>query len=179
MLAGVHRDKEHIHLHVAVSALKYRTGESVRMSHSEFTKLKNNFQKYHQIKYPEIKMSFPEHGKGKVNLKDRDWYAINKKKRDLTKSELTRQINFCLSVAKSKSEFYDMLLKKHIFTYERSGHSEGVIKDDSKFRFRRLGVDMEKINELPELNERDKKALDEIDLLRSRKVEDRDRGPDK
>lgn len=63
MLGAVHRDKDHIHLHLCVSALKFRTGKSFRLSKAELQNLKISIQNYHKLKYPELSQSSPEHGK--------------------------------------------------------------------------------------------------------------------
>lgn len=62
-LCVVHRDKEHTHLHILLSAVDYKTGVSNRLSQKEFENAKLETEHFTKEKFPEIKYSSIEHDK--------------------------------------------------------------------------------------------------------------------
>jgi hypothetical protein len=155
-LGAVHCDTDHVHIHLAVSALEYRTGKSFHVAKPELHQLKSEFQRYHKEKYPEISKSFPEHGKGKVYLTDRAWQKAHRVERDQLKIEISQKVRECLDKSQNRTEFLNMLRDANIHHYERSGRLEGIMTaDGTKFRFSRLGF-AEKISALPILEETQK-----------------------
>jgi hypothetical protein len=178
MLGAVHRDKGHIHMHFAISGLKYRTGQSARMSKGELLKLKQDFQKYHNQELG-ITKSNPEHGKGILYLKDKERYGIIKDSRIKKREELKGIIQFCLNKARSKREFFDMLLDKNLPYYERNGVATGIVVDESKYRFSSLEIDNEKYHCLKDVDTDIEKAMSELERIRitrkqSLDIEDRE-----
>src|SRR5690606_18650015 len=65
-IAAIHQDKDHAHIHVATSGVKYRTGLAHRLAHQDLHQLKVTMQEYHKDKYPFLSFSNPDHGKRKV-----------------------------------------------------------------------------------------------------------------
>jgi hypothetical protein len=61
----VHRDKEHTHLHILLSAVEYKTGLNTRLSRTAFKELKLEMERYTLDKFPEIKHSKVQHEKVK------------------------------------------------------------------------------------------------------------------
>ena len=77
-LASSHQDKEHIHLHIVMSTIKYLTGESNRLSRQEFKEIKLALDTYQKEKFPELVNSLPNHGKSKsVQLTDQEYGLLN------------------------------------------------------------------------------------------------------
>jgi hypothetical protein len=63
-----HMDREHIHLHVAVSATNI-LGKSSSISKQAFGQLKISMDKFQREKFPELSHSLPQHGKKKEEQK--------------------------------------------------------------------------------------------------------------
>lgn len=63
-----HIDREHIHLHVAVSATNI-LGKSSRISKHAFEQLKINMDRFQKEKFPELSHSLPQHGKKREEQK--------------------------------------------------------------------------------------------------------------
>ena len=63
-----HLDREHIHLHVAMSATQVN-GKSSSISKARFAEIKQELDRYQQEKYPELVHSLPQHGKQKEAAK--------------------------------------------------------------------------------------------------------------
>jgi len=62
-LATVHRDKSHVHLHILLSGVEYRTGNSIRVTRDEFKKVKQEIEAYQAKEYPELFKSAINHDK--------------------------------------------------------------------------------------------------------------------
>lgn len=63
-----HMDREHIHLHCAISATQLN-GKSSRISKREFEELKIKMDKYQKELFPELSHSLPHHGKKREEQK--------------------------------------------------------------------------------------------------------------
>lgn len=170
MLGAVHRDKEHVHVHMAVSALKFRTGTSFRLSKMELRELKVSLQEYHKQRYPEISKSFPDHGKGKAYLKDAQWYALHKEQRNLLKEQINDKVRSCFERATSQKEFLELLREEDLHHYERNGIAKGIEYEDTKFRFSGM-LEPEQYESLPVDLTEENKALDEIRSIREEREE--------
>jgi len=168
-LGAIHVDKEHIHLHIAVSGLTYRTGKSFYLPKDKLIELKKELQDYQKEKYPELKHSLPKHGGRKEYLTDREWQANKKEGRNSIKEKITPIVQFAFEKAGTQKEFLDLLSKHNLHYYERNGVPTGLVVDETKIRFTRLGISKEQINKLPMDLTEDKKALKEIEKLRQEK----------
>jgi len=165
MLGAVHRDKEHVHLHVCVSALQFRTGTSFRLSKGELRELKVSLQDYHKQKYPGISKSFPEHGKGKAYLKDFKWHALQREQRNLLKEQINDKVRSCFEKSASQKEFLELLREENLYHYERGGKPYGIEYEDTKFRFSGL-LEPEQFESLSIDLKEEEKTLDEIRSIR-------------
>lgn len=65
----VHKDKEHTHLHILLSAVEYKTGLNTRLSRTEFKELKLEMERFTLDRFPEIKHSKIQHGQVKKKIR--------------------------------------------------------------------------------------------------------------
>lgn len=165
-LGAIHQDKEHIHLHVAVSGLAYRTGKSFYLPKDKLNELKKELQEYQKEKYPELKHSLPKHGGRKEYLSDREWQANKKEGRNSIKEKIEPLIKEAFGKAGSQKEFLELLTKQNLHHYERNGIATGIIVDETKIRFTRLGISKEEINKLPMDINAEKLVLHQIQQIR-------------
>ena len=131
ILAAVHFDKKHVHCHFMVSALHYRTGKSFGLNKAQLLELKTSFQKYHQLHYPELTKSAPDHGRGGRYVGEKEWRA---KQREL----IIERVQECFRKARSQSDFLELLREADLHHYERNGKPTGIEHEGTKFRFTRL-----------------------------------------
>ncbi len=154
-----HVEKDHVHLHCAMSATKYLTGKSSRISKGDFAKLKVQLQSYQKTKYPELTNSLPKHGKENGYRKD---IRANQKK------TLETDLQTLYETAKSKKAFLEELQKLGHEPYFRNEQLTGIkYQGDMKFRFTRLGYEPQKLDALDERVSEEKQKLDELESLRS------------
>ena len=62
-VAVPHFDKDHIHIHLCVASIEYRSGSSMRMTKTQFRQFKHKVQEYQVEHYPELTHSLVDHGK--------------------------------------------------------------------------------------------------------------------
>jgi len=163
MLGGVHKDKNHIHLHFCVSALHYRTGKSFGLNKRQLLGLKQSFQEYHKRKHPELTMSMPEHGKGERYKSHAQWHAKQREK-------IINTVTSCFAQATTQQEFLALLRDRELHHYERNGKPTGIEYEGMKFRFSRLLPENE-YGSLPNDSRQEDIALTEIQAVRERQRE--------
>jgi hypothetical protein len=166
-----HRDKDHVHIHFCTSGLEYRNGKAFRLSKEDLHLVKTKLQEYHKEKYPQIDQSTVGHGKGKAYVTDREWYATHKAQRTLHKETLKHHLKDAFSKAKTQNEFLALLREAGLHHYERNGKPTGIVFEDMKFRFTRLGMEKEQLYSLPIDKTEEQKVLDEIQHIRESRSE--------
>lgn len=138
VVSVAHFDKDHHHLHFAISGVNYKVGSSSSISKSRFAEIKKEVQEMQQSKYPELIHSVVNHEKrqdfAKESLLDRV------EERRLTNKEI---ISFTLQEAFKKSnserQLISNLKEEGIEAYHRNEKLTGVWFEGRKYRFRTLG----------------------------------------
>lgn len=91
-----HTDRNHIHLHFAVSGNQI-SGKSSRLSQKEFSNLKKNLDAFQKEKYPELANSLPRHGRSKERANARHLHVQesekSKEEKELTELSQLRRNN--------------------------------------------------------------------------------------
>ncbi|MDB5124821.1 MAG: mobilization protein [Mucilaginibacter sp.] len=170
LLGAIHHDKEHIHVHFCVSALKYRTGTSYGLSKAKLSELKVSLQRYHRDKYPGITESFPEHGKGKAYVTDRAWQAKHREERTKRKEMIMEMVRNCFERSQSQTHFLELLRSNDLHHYERDGKAAGIEFEGTKFRFSRL-LETSQFESLPVDFSEEEKVLADIQSIRKQRGE--------
>lgn len=169
-LASSHHDKDHIHLHILMSSTKYMTGESNRISKKEFHELKMALDDYQKEKYPELIYSLPNHGKlTKVQSQDIS-YPFKDSIRTLSqKQQISETIKEVYGKTNSSKEFLSQLKFEGLEPYYRGGSVYGVEDQGRHFRFKTLGFDVNKLDELDKKPSKEEIELQELSDLRESK----------
>ncbi|MBK8954992.1 MAG: relaxase/mobilization nuclease domain-containing protein [Saprospiraceae bacterium] len=174
-IASLHWDKEHIHLHIVMSSIKYLTGESNRISRQEFKEIKLALDSYQKEKYPELVNSLPNHGKSKnTQLTDQEQGLLNMDRKLSQKQELLETIQAVYDSSKSVDNFLSELKSKGYEPYYRGGRLYGL-EDVSErhYRFKTLGIDLNMLEEKDRQAQVEAKQLQELVSLRESKSQDR------
>jgi len=169
-LASSHHDKDHIHLHILMSATKYMTGESNRISKLEFHELKLALDAYQKQKYPELIHSLPEHGKRtKVQSPTKENLIQNDNVKLSQKQQISETIAVVYGKANSSQEFLSQLKFEGLEPYYRSGSVYGVEDQGRHYRFKTLGFDINKLDALDKKSTKEEIELQELSDLRDSK----------
>jgi hypothetical protein len=172
-LAAFHEDKDHAHIHFAVSGVKYKTGMAHRLSKDGMRSLKDNIQIYQQKRFPELSFSLPNHGAGKGYKNDKE-YFLEKRKNDRSnaKEMLREQVATLHAQATNQQEFLELLRDAGLHHYERNGVPTGIVHEDIRFRFSHMDIPMDTL--AIDLTQ-EQIALQQIQDIRRRRYEmDRD-----
>ncbi len=178
-VGSVHLDRQHTHLHIAMSATQL-DGKSSRISKKEFEDVKVKLQEYQKQKYPELSHSLPEHGRSKKQEKTKyEKHDIKRNERAVDKN----LIHECLETAypqASSTQHFLSLLKEHGYSaYYRAGRLTGIQSEQGlKFRFSRLGVDMDRLKELDGKAFKEQQTLQELKQIRQRDMRELGRSID-
>lgn len=169
-LASSHHDKDHIHLHILMSATKYLTGESNRISKLEFQELKLALDAYQKEKYPELIHSLPDHGNlSKSHSLDISYPFKDSDKTLSQKQQISEKIAEIYGKANSSQEFLSQLKFEGLEPYYRGGSAYGVEELGRHLRFKTLGFDINKLDELDKKQNTDEHKLQELSDLRESK----------
>ncbi len=171
-LASSHYDKAHTHLHVVMCATKYLTGESNRISKKEFQELKLALDAYQKEKYPELIHSLPEHGKSLHGRGAEKEYQFREGKLS-QKQQILVTVESIYRQSKSLDHFLAQLISEGYQPYHRGGRLYGLENEEGRhFRFKTIGYDKNKLEELDRQHEHEEKELQEIrDLRESKSLE--------
>ncbi|TAH40042.1 MAG: hypothetical protein EYC69_12080 [Bacteroidetes bacterium] len=151
-----HFDKDHFHVHICSSGIEYKTGKSLRLSKQELQKLKKGIQQYQIEQFPELSNSIVKHGvKNKQRLSEKEYQAKLRTGRATNKEEILKTLNDCFKQAKNKESFFGLIKKVGLETYNRNGQVTGVLHNNYKFRFNRLGFNEKNFDELSKVSKRE------------------------
>ena len=159
-----HSDKAHTHLHCAVSGTTL-DGRSARVSKADFASIKREMTLFQERNFPELSNSLPEHGKKQKMLENQN---IKKIDRNNVRTPLLQCLDEVYSKSTSMTHFLAQLREKGIEPYERAGVMTGVVADGYKFRFSRLGYDIDRLQELDVKKTRADATLKEFASIRTR-----------
>ena len=151
-VAELHTDQDHWHVHVACSAIEFRTGKTISLSRKEFKDLKVQLQDYQQERYPELSHSVVRHGEGKSKSKHAEHY-FQERKQPTQKERLDAALKQAFGMSKTKEEFLANIEQHGISVYMRGGRTSGLVYENRRFRFKSLGY-QDKFQLLEEVKER-------------------------
>ena len=174
-IATPHYDRDHIHLHIAMSGCKYKTGEANRLSHKQFRDLKLELDEYQREKYPNLIHSLPKHGKKNSKEYTGKEQILKTANRINQKQEVHHSLNTAFQKSRSVKDFLDQVKEDGFEPYFRGGKLYGVQNDlDRRFRFKTLGIEIKELEAREETDKRLSRDLDDLRSLRESKSDDRE-----
>jgi len=122
---ALHKDKDHLHIHLMISANELEGNKRVRLSKKEFSIIQKELETYLNTTYPQL---------GKTTHYNKDLKQIKSKKELLKTSLVDLFIN---STSKEDFKRQSEALKLEFYT---RGKTVGVISEGKKYRLKTLGV---------------------------------------
>ena len=122
---ALHTDKDHLHIHLMISANELEGNKRVRLSKKEFSTIQKELEQYLNTTYPQL---------GKTTHYNKDLKQI-KSKKELLKSTLDDLFNNSHSKEDFKSKSSELKLE-----FYTRGKTVGVISEGKKYRLKTLGV---------------------------------------
>ena len=122
---ALHTDKDHLHIHLMISANELEGNKRVRLSKKAFSTIQKELEQYLNTTYPQL---------GKTTHYNKDLTQI-KSKKELLKSTL----DDLFTGSPSKEDFKSKSSELKLEFYTR-GKTVGVISEGKKYRLKTLGV---------------------------------------
>jgi hypothetical protein len=151
VVAGLHMDKKHIHVHFMVSSNEYLSSKAHRLGEKEFVKALAGLEQYQLEKYPEIQHSFAYLEEKKKELNQEK--AKPKNKAETRKENLKILVKEIFDKSKGKTNFIERLKAKNLVTYDYRGKFRGVWSENKKYRLKTLGINSEHLQTLERMDE--------------------------
>lgn len=146
--AAPHYDRDHVHVHIAISGVEFRSSKTLRMNNRTFASVRRQIEHYQLTKYPELEHSIVHLTK---HVRSSELQKDIEKERPL--------IDQCYEQAQSLDDFYDRVAQAGI--------------DESKYSLdpttHRFSFDID-LTRLMDLDERMRKLQALQDLRQSRET---------
>lgn len=167
---ALHRDKEHIHIHLMISANEIGGDKRIRLSKDSFALIQKDIENYVNERYPQLNQYEhyqQEKGAKKTPRKEQEMKSHSKK--SSRKDELCETLRTVFEKATSEEYFKNTLKNRGIDFYIR-GKTAGIVFEDKKYRLNTLGLQTEYnqfVNKLERIkNRKEKRAESKIDSRR-------------
>ncbi len=172
VVASMHKNKEHLHIHVIISAVELG-GKVKRLSRADFRELKQKMERY-QERHLQLQHSKVNHSKKKDQslIKDVEYQLKLRTGKLSEKQQLQIDLAEIHDKATSSQNFIDLLKSKGHRLYKR-GNQIGI-QASRKYRLKTLGYSQEKLQLLDANIERNKR-LSQVKRLRNNRSKDRGR----
>lgn len=171
VISATHANTDALHIHFAVSGCRLVVGRASRISKTGLLELKLSVEKYVKDNYPQLVNSRCEHGTHKPYPTHKEYQAMLRQERTLHKEVVMETVAECYAKAQSREHFFSLLRENNFQCYDRNGQPQGVMYNEMKFRFSRLGIDINQLPKSPIDMKNEKETLDEINALRGSRQE--------
>jgi len=178
--AGVHREKENVHIHCMIGANQIKSSRKLRISKADFDRMKIKMSGWVKEKYPELVHTYDQRKRTRGKVKERQ--RENRRNARLkaegrkvpSKKEMARSaVIGAAKAAKSAAQLVSILKADGYAPYNR-GKTLGLVKDGLRFRLSSLGV-LEMVSGFFNAIARTGKHLAELEQIQSQKVEEQEK----
>jgi len=140
---ALHKDKDHVHIHLMISANELMGQRRVRLSKTAFNEIQKELERYANTAYPELEQtSHYQKAKGRGKNKRSEQELKSRTKKPSKKDELFSKLESIFEKSTKRSAFEKMLVSEGIEFYTR-GKTQGVIFEGKKYRLKTLGLELE------------------------------------
>ena len=156
--AVLHTDKNHIHIHLMISANEIEGDKRIRLSKKEFSIIQKDLENYKNQMYKCLSnSSHYQKAKDLTKEKKSEQELKNRRNKTSKKDEVKRDLEELLKKATSKTYINNHLKNNGYEIYTR-GENIGVIYENKKYRLKTLGLDKlytSKLKELEKIEDRE------------------------
>lgn len=152
--SATHTDKQHIYIHMIISANEVGSSKSIRLNNKQFKEVRIQLETYQQKHYPELHRSIVYLGREKqqnrkkqdASSRDQKYVELQKRLETEAKNQNTRKkvtdkekvfvyLHQAQQRAKSLEEFYKLVEKQGLKVYERKNKKIGITLKGRNYRF--------------------------------------------
>ncbi len=141
VFSAVHKEKEHLHLHLMISANAIGEKSRHRLSKKAFSTIQKNLEAYQNTHFPELYSAhYDKSGSKEKVRKSRSEQEINNNRHTKTsKDKIKEAILEIFKQASSRESLFELLQNQGFSIYIR-GKNTGVEFEGKKYRFSTLGI---------------------------------------
>lgn len=138
VLMAIHKERNHLHMHIMISANEIYGTKRKRLSKSEFAKIQASLESFQNSHYQDLQTFHYQDisAHPKQNSKEQELKSRGKISQKEQISNLFMEI---LNNSKNLQEFQTRLMEANIQVYTR-GKNDGLIFEDKKYRFSTLNL---------------------------------------
>jgi hypothetical protein len=159
-----HEDRDHVHLHVAISSAQLN-GMSSRVTKEKYAEIKKSLDSIQRLRYPQLTNSLPEHGKSKQSRSHESKLEKIKFAERNEKATLLKLLETTYEKSTSTEHFLSQIAVHGFQPYYRAGRFQGI-KGVHKFRLTTLNF-KEKLQALDARQAKQEKSLAQLKELRT------------
>jgi Relaxase/Mobilisation nuclease domain len=141
VFSALHQDKEHLHIHLMISANKIMEYKRTRLSKAQFATIQKELESFQNTHFPELYSKHYDKSYSKENFHEsRDEQEIKAKRKTASnKDKLKDELLKRFEQADSEQKLKEVLERDGIHLYTR-GKNTGVEFEGKKYRFGTLGI---------------------------------------
>lgn len=140
---ALHRDKEHVHIHLMISANELMGERRKRLSKTAFNAIQKELEHYANMTYPELEQTnHYQEGKQQGKSRRSEQELKRRTRKPSKKDELYSRLSDIFERSTKRSAFEKNLASQGIEFYTR-GKTSGVIYEGKKYRLKTLKLDLE------------------------------------
>lgn len=138
----IHEDKEHIHLHLMISANEIESKQRVRLSKPEFASIQQKMEQYKNENYIELKPSslYQKQKANSAKQSQKEQEMRQRRKATTIKEEIKQNLEIAFKQASSSAYIKNHLENLEYELYMR-GNTMGVKHKGKKYRLKTLGLE--------------------------------------
>jgi hypothetical protein len=142
VLSALHQDKEHLHIHLMISANRIGENKRARLSKVQFASIQKDLETFQNSHFPELYSKHYQSGH-QIQSESRNEQEIKAKRHAKTNKDRLKEMLFkSFEQADSEQKLRELLEHNGIHLYQR-GKTVGVEFEGKKYRFGTLGVSEE------------------------------------
>ena len=141
--AQIHQDKQHYHVHIAISPNGYKDQKVTHINKERYQAIRLELERYQQEKYPELSKSivFLQQKREKEKHPSNKEFELLKRGGKSTKEQLKTYVKETFAKSYSQDEFLSRLVENpEIQLYKYRGTINGIRHNGKKYRFKTLGI---------------------------------------
>lgn len=147
LVLGVIHRQAHVHVHLCISGVAKDSGEVIRISKAEFRNIQKAVQAYQIEHYPELVHSLPAFGSRTRSISTPELKWMTRTGLSSIRTQIKHFAHGIYESSTSIPDFLERLRSAGLSTYTRGGKAAGIVHNEKKYRFSKLGLELGRIRE--------------------------------
>lgn len=173
----MHHDKEHLHMHLMISANTIEGTRRKRLSKAEFASIQKAVEVYKNEKYPQLGSVYYQNRKSPQKMKQSEQEIKHRREQPTLKEQIRDAMQEVFAKSYAQAQFVQQLEQIGMKLYIR-GKTTGIIVNGKKYRLKTLGLE-QNLNAMFKQFDHNKTAQRQREQKRETRKDQRKIRPDK